>query len=143
MQRIATYGITLSVALAAFVGSVQADAPTCTSGNTFSMSALTSTLAPTLAPTLAATWTLSDVAAPTTPLAPVDDTQWCVDSDDPRCSPDPVGAPSGHLAHAGDAGQAARPIAVAQAPLQVVTFLDRVFGHARSAVVIDLERPPQ
>jgi hypothetical protein len=124
-QRAAMFAVCASVAVAAVAGSARAEAPT---------------LGCTDAGVLVARPVALAVAVP---LMPSDDVQWCVDADDPRCSPDPVGAPAAHVAHAGDAGQLARAVVVRYAPVASVVRTDREIGCAASAHRDDLERPPR
>lgn len=71
------------------------------------------------------------------------DVQWCVDSDDPRCSPDPAGAPSGHLAHAGDAARASYALTIAAAPCAITRRRDLAHRCHALGVRSSIERPPQ
>lgn len=77
------------------------------------------------------------------PAVPVEDVQWCVDRNDPRCSPDPAGAPAAHLAHAGDAARAARTLNIAAAPTTLVSWRDQAKLHVARGIVLAIERPPQ
>lgn len=123
-HRAALFGICVSVATAAVASSVdaQAEAAGCIDASVL---------------------VAAEIAPPMMPVLPVDDVQWCVDSDDPRCSPDPVGAPAAHLAHAGDLGQLANQVVVRKAPIGFVEYFDHVDGRAIAAFVVDLERPPR
>lgn len=77
------------------------------------------------------------------PVEDVREVQWCVDSEDPRCAPDPAGAPAAHLQHAGDVGQAARDLVIAPAPAQGLARSERTRTRAAQGCRKDLERPPQ
>lgn len=123
-HRAAMFGICVSVAVAAVAPSVHAQAPVtrCTDATIL---------------------VAAPVAAPVMPPMPVDDVQWCVDSDDPRCSADPAGAPSAHLAHAGDAARFVRDVPVNPAPVATLARTDRDIGFFADGHGGDLDRPPQ
>lgn len=77
------------------------------------------------------------------PVMPVEDVQWCVEPNDPRCSPDPASAPAGHLAHAGDAAHATRTAKIAAAPLSVLPWPNQSTNCHAPGALTAIERPPQ
>lgn len=91
----------------------------------------------------ASTLVEAPVVVPVQQAQPAQDIQWCVDSEDPRCMPDPAGAPAAHLAHAGDAAHAVRMLNIAAAPLSVVSWRDQAQRCVARGVVPAIERPPQ
>lgn len=120
---------------------------TCTDGGALWSGTVTSDLAVSaLGPVSAQPSVEARVMVAVQPVQPAQgaqDIQWCVDSEDPRCMPDPSGAPAAHLAHAGDAAHGARALNVASAPLAVVAWRDQARTCVARGVGLAIERPPQ
>jgi hypothetical protein len=117
---------------------------TCTDGGALWSGTVPSEVAASLlGPVSAPSSVDAPMMVPVQPAQAAHDIQWCVDSEDPRCMPDPAGAPAAHLAHAGDAAHAARVLNVAAAPLAVVSWRDQATSCVAHGVVLAIERPPQ
>lgn len=75
------------------------------------------------------------------PMAP-SDVQWCVDPSDPRCAPDPAGAPSAHLLRAGELAQATVGISIPESPTRRVPYASDLRAPTTADLVHSIERPP-
>lgn len=145
----AALGMLFCTVTAVTAGTASAQSQTCTDGSAVWSTAMAATPNLTLAADHAGV-TAGGITISSTvdemPIAPTpsdENVQWCVDSNDPRCSPDPAGAPASHLAHAGDAARVAITLEISAAPLSTVKWRDHAQRCSALGIDASIERPPQ